>query len=265
MILRITWTSCLLTIGMACMAQVVVEVKKPGTLSSLLTQEEQDTCTGLTLSGKLNSADIRILRHMAGYQDEGNRTGQLRWLDMKDCEFVTDKHPFMTLDAGKEHLCGTALPKIVKKQQQGAWGQIVSNFNVCKYAPVYTIGDEKDTPIFCETRDYLVNVGRGQFYYPPQYNALRNEGNFIFSQGLSDMEWKKLKFYRIQKFNGHKIEQRNKRYFLHAYTRKKYFFHDTFYKCPNLKVVVMPRKALLDISVKHEKCSIRYIEQGETK
>ena len=38
---------------------VKVKVTKPGTLSTLLTKAQQDTCQHLVVSGKLNSADIQ--------------------------------------------------------------------------------------------------------------------------------------------------------------------------------------------------------------
>lgn len=50
---------------------VKVKVIEPGTLSSLLTQAQQDTCQYLVVSGKLNSADIKVLRKMAGAESSG--------------------------------------------------------------------------------------------------------------------------------------------------------------------------------------------------
>lgn len=48
-----------------------MKVIEPGTLSSLLTQAQQDTCQYLVVSGKLNSADIKVLRKMAGAESSG--------------------------------------------------------------------------------------------------------------------------------------------------------------------------------------------------
>ncbi|MDY5328094.1 MAG: hypothetical protein SPG95_03735, partial [Bacteroidaceae bacterium] len=39
-------------------AHTFVVVKQAGTLGTLLTQVQQDTCTALAIKGKLNSADI---------------------------------------------------------------------------------------------------------------------------------------------------------------------------------------------------------------
>ena len=52
-------------------AHTFVVVKQAGTLGTLLTQVQQDTCTALAIKGKLNSDDIRILRRMAGYKEDG--------------------------------------------------------------------------------------------------------------------------------------------------------------------------------------------------
>ena len=101
---KIALICCILMGCLACLAQNVVEVKKPGTLGSLLTQEQQDTCTTLILQGKLNSSDIKVLRHMAGYQEEGCQTGCLRGVDLSRVTFVSDKKPYLVLDTAQEHM-----------------------------------------------------------------------------------------------------------------------------------------------------------------
>ncbi len=101
-----------------CYAQTKVEVAAPGTLSALLTDTQKDTCRSLVVTGKLNSADIRTLRQMAGYGEEGGKTGRLETLDLKDAGFVTDKEPFMVLDAAKEHLTGTAAYGKIKDRDE---------------------------------------------------------------------------------------------------------------------------------------------------
>ena len=70
-------------------AVTTVKVKQAGTLGTLLTQVQQDTCTALAIKGKLNSADIRVLRRMAGYGTEG-RPGRLAVLDLHKARFVKD-------------------------------------------------------------------------------------------------------------------------------------------------------------------------------
>lgn len=88
-----------LVICIVGMAQVsrTVEVKKPGTLSELLTDEEKASITELTLVGKLNSADVSILRRMAGAKDKWtkyNWEGKLISLDLSNANFVKDNTPY---------------------------------------------------------------------------------------------------------------------------------------------------------------------------
>ena len=45
-----------------------------GNLSTLLTQEEKDELTHLIVMGRLNNDDIRVLRYMAGRDENGNLT-----------------------------------------------------------------------------------------------------------------------------------------------------------------------------------------------
>lgn len=67
---------------------VVVEV--PGTLSSLLTEDEQDNITKMKVAGDLNSDDIRVLRYMAGRNYRGSLSmGMLEYLDMSDANIVS--------------------------------------------------------------------------------------------------------------------------------------------------------------------------------
>ena len=61
---------------MLCHAQTTVRVKKAGTLETVLSASQQDTCRHLIVKGKLNSADLQVLRRMAGWADGAGRTGQ---------------------------------------------------------------------------------------------------------------------------------------------------------------------------------------------
>lgn len=83
-------------VGMAQVSRTI-EVKKPGTLSELLTDEEKASITELTLVGKLNSADVSILRRMAGAKDKWtkfNWEGKLISLDLSNASFVKDNTPY---------------------------------------------------------------------------------------------------------------------------------------------------------------------------
>ena len=62
----------------------------PGNLSSLLPEGERFKITDLTLSGKLNSSDLEVIRQMGGCQKKGGSryNGHLRYLDLSNAEFV---------------------------------------------------------------------------------------------------------------------------------------------------------------------------------
>jgi len=80
-----------------------VSVDKPGMLGDLLSSVEKECVTHLTVRGKLNGEDIKVIRQMAGINSEENgvfsRSGMLRHLDLSGASFVTDKeHPYVRKD-----------------------------------------------------------------------------------------------------------------------------------------------------------------------
>ena len=81
-----------------CQQADKVKVEKPGTLSTLLTKAQQDTCKHLVVSGKLNSADIKVLRKMAGADGFGN----LQVLDLKDAKIIPCEEPYLIIRNAEE-------------------------------------------------------------------------------------------------------------------------------------------------------------------
>ena len=79
---------------------VKVNVTKPGTLSTLLTQAQQDTCQYLIVSGKLNSADIKVLRKMAGASGHGS----LHTLNLNDATIASSEEPYLTIRNAEEKI-----------------------------------------------------------------------------------------------------------------------------------------------------------------
>ena len=68
----------------------LVIVDEPGTLGSLLTDDEKDNTESLIVIGKLNGDDIHVLRYMAGRDNEGNVSpGKLADLDLYNVDFVS--------------------------------------------------------------------------------------------------------------------------------------------------------------------------------
>lgn len=79
-----------------------IVVEKPGTLSSLLTEEECPRISALKVAGRINGADIRLLRRMAGaleVEDYSSWKGILTHLDLSDAKIVTDTVPYRVIDA----------------------------------------------------------------------------------------------------------------------------------------------------------------------
>lgn len=78
-----------------------VDVKTPGTLSSLLSQSEKRQTASLTVTGRINGKDIALLRRMMGapdgwkqeaaYGDRQRWTGVLRHLNLSGARLVEDR------------------------------------------------------------------------------------------------------------------------------------------------------------------------------
>ena len=130
--MKIVFCLNLILCAMMLSAQAIVSVTKPGNLSKVLTSAQRDTCTQLIVKGKLNSADIRVLRRMAGYKEEGCSTGHLHTLNLAEAEFVTDKEPYMVLDAKEAMLAVVANPEF-GIAPQFALGEPLQNNHVIHY------------------------------------------------------------------------------------------------------------------------------------
>ena len=80
-----------------------VTLKKAGTLDNILSQEDKETITELVIRGSINSADIRVLRKMAGAVEKELFSswwgGSLRHLNLSEATIVNDKEPYFTKTA----------------------------------------------------------------------------------------------------------------------------------------------------------------------
>ena len=258
-VLRSVLNICLLLFTCTwCWGQDTIYVKKAGSLSALLSPERQDSCTMLVLSGKLNSADIKLLRRMAGYSENGEKTGKLKYLSLKDCSFVKDKEPFLIMDAQKEHLSGTALPAVVVTLQFGKGILSEMKKTVRSYQPEFYLGHLTDERIWSETSTYkdIINSHVNEGSKP----TLRNVGDYRFGFNMNDAKWAEMKTLGIIKFEGHQIVRQGDNYEIRAYLSGKSFLHDTFYKCPNLKYLVLPKKMKLNTYVRDELSMVRMVE-----
>ena len=202
---------------------VKVKVIEPGTLSSLLTQAQQDTCQYLVVSGKLNSADIKVLRKMAG----ADGRGKLKTLNLMDATIVSGEVPYLTIRNAEE--------------------RILAGKSSERYAPT-SIYFGHDVNASFNGREYPLEE---DLYGAPC--VITDDANYILlgeaygeldekTKALNLAQWKSIK---RQKLNGkgHRISLSDGNHFTYnAYTYKKLFCLDMFYRCPNLKLVVLPRK-----------------------
>lgn len=84
-------------------SKLVLNVSEPGTLKSLVTDEQAASVTDLTVSGSLNSTDIKFIRRMSGLDEYGDPvTGYcLENLDMSKANIVEGGEPYY-------YMCTTA-------------------------------------------------------------------------------------------------------------------------------------------------------------
>lgn len=80
-----------------------ITLEKAGTLSELLSNDEQENLVSLTINGPINSSDIRLLRAMAGAKGDSfydnRRMGNLKNLDLTSASIISDETPFRTRKA----------------------------------------------------------------------------------------------------------------------------------------------------------------------
>ena len=192
---------CLLT---GICAQTTVSVKRGMHLSSALTQEQQDTCTTLTVEGKLNSADIMVLRQMAGDASKG-RCGKLAVLDLSKARFTKDDVPFMTLDASESQLAGTALPHRYIENSSSAPSELrnANDSPIFLYKPKYLLGYTRKEPV--TERTMPEGYEYSTLYTLPK-ELKESGGDFRFAHGMTDALWREMnEEFRVTSFKGHRI------------------------------------------------------------
>ena len=281
---KIALICCILMGCLACLAQNVVEVKKPGTLGSLLTQEQQDTCTTLILQGKLNSSDIRLLRCMGGYTEDGKGTGRLERIDMQNVVFVTDKEPYMTLEAAKENLVAYTQnvhsPSLsAGYNMKGYAGYVPYAYESSKqsYIPQVYLSKEKPDGLYIYNQkgwkrradesiayfkaNFILHANP-EFGTKPVWTPEDKTGAIVsFARGrMSKEDWRKIKKYNLKKTKGHRLTMENGECYWNAYTCKDYISLDIFYGCPSIKEVILPRNVKCAGNIHVNDLAIRYIK-----
>ena len=229
-------------------------------MASTLTQEQRDTCTMLAIEGKLNSADIKVLRQMA--------CRRLALLDPSKARIVTSKEPYMVLDAQNEYMVCAAYADQVQKFSNGMFSDPVCR--IMKYGAAYVLNyqsDEKFTVVHSAAirlMDNNIQPEPGAKYARDTYpQMLASQDEFVFRKGLSDEDWEKLRHARKTKFARHELRKEGERYRLYCSTKKGVFSGDFFYKCPSIKSVILPRDKFLDKSVVECDSPTRYIHKSK--
>ena len=237
-------------------AMTTVKVRKAGTLASVLTLEQQDTCSSLAVAGKLNSEDIMVLRKMAGKR--------LAYLDLSEARIATSAKPYMVLDAAEECLVCAPYAARIQVLMQGMFLSSVER--VLSYGPAYVLGYPIGKP-FSVTRaarlSMVYNTSRpNQKVAESPCSVMRtSREEFVFHKGVTDEDWKRLKSTGIDKFAGHRLERVGGRCMLYCRTRKGVFSGDFFYKCSVLKTVVLPKDKSLDGSITEYESPVRYVHK----
>ena len=207
---------------------VKVNVTKPGTLSTLLTEAQKDTCQYLVVSGKLNSADIKVLRRMAGAKGHG----RLKTLDLKDARIVSCEEPYLTIRDAEE----TIYPNI--SVELGSMNGV--------FAP--RSADRWGEP--------LVQVYKANYIFPGTAQIKPD------AQAITENmpRWKMLTKQKIHTKGHYVTRSKDEHYTYSAFTCKKMFCEDMFYGCPNLRIVIIPSKGKINEKVAVFDNPIRYME-----
>lgn len=266
--LKIVLTLAALMCAASALAMTTVRVGRPGTLGSVLTPAQMDTCSALAIKGKLNSADIKVLRRMAGWSEGGqSRVGRLTLLDLSKAKIESSYEPYLVLDAADECLVCAAYAKQVRMRSYGITRHEEIR-EVQKYAPAYALNYRSDEKYAVVRPAYLMRETNVVSPLPPsrkgmfegqasRHGIIELEGHvtlvskdeFVFRRGVSDAEWLKLTRAGLHKFPGHELKKDGERYKLYCSTKKNVFSADFFYKCPHLKMVMLSKKVSLDESI----------------
>ena len=199
----------------------------PGGLSRMLNPAERDTCSVLVVSGELNSADLKILRRMAGYMEqEGNRVGRLAYLDLSGARFKSDKNPYLYVDAELAHLC---------LYQETIYTNLQESFSKPSARGGF-YGSNVVTQI-----PYVLGSSHG---YRKNFALLnlddRAEVEAADSYRMTSRKKKGIHFLSLRHIRGHHLKKVKGEWIWSSHIRKGQFCYDMFYGCPNLKVVILP-------------------------
>lgn len=151
-----------------------ITLHQAGTLSDSIASNERDFIVSLTLSGPINSDDLRLIREMAGADLYGNKTeGCLQTLDCSGAEFQEGGSPFFIYqsDNGDE-------PCIVKGNTvpRYAFGYCVRLKHVVLPSAVTTISSQGfyhcDSLLSVQIPNTVSTIQRSAFCYCAQLDSV---------------------------------------------------------------------------------------------
>ena len=214
-------------------SKTTIHNSNAGSLCQVLSQEQIDTCTEIILTGKLNSADIQLLRRMAGYAEhKGDRTGRLTYLDLSEARIISDKHPYLTVGAEDAHLY--LYSKIVST------GGGTSNYDNKPTVRSTGMAEGHDAT--------TIPITLGSWWYYNKNCAVLNvesdedinKVKCSHAYKVTDNKKKGIIFQSMRHIKGHHLRKVDGQWQWSSHLRKNRFSYDMFYGCPNLKVVILP-------------------------
>ncbi len=88
--------------------KLTINVEEAGSLPSLITEDQINRVTDLTLTGKLNSTDIKLVRRMAGLDEYGEPVNgnSLQNLDFSGADIVSGGEPYYYTNTTSDNIIG---------------------------------------------------------------------------------------------------------------------------------------------------------------
>lgn len=228
-----------------------INVEKAGTLESLLTEKQKDTCSQLRIIGKINSVDIITLRKMAG------ENGSLAKLDLSGARIVGSKEPYLVIEDAEEKVSlwsrmvrggysytpgWVRIPDSEREEFWNSWGTQNQNNQYPSSPSRYM----SPTPYKIPYRERThANNFRDTFkrWWSGDSNSYGQRAMCLFEDSLKQLPGRKILKMKPTRLKGHRLERDGEEYILSAYTVNNSFCPDMFYNCPKLKHVIMPIKA----------------------
>lgn len=228
-----------------------VRITKAGSLVSLLTPEQQDTITNLVIEGPINSADIRLLRRMAGYREhESDKAGRLRTLDLRNARITSDKKPYLIIDGAEE---GLMLEAIIN----------VAHTNVP--TPPERYGKYVNGPIEWYDIRYIIRndmVRNKHVVYRKEHYGYKNKEDVRIYIGKEDTHEirQTARSHNMNKAKGHRLKWEKENVLMYAYLQDNVFPMDLFYDCPVIDAICVPESAKINDNVLVLHDPIRYYQ-----